>query len=509
MIFPRSSGILLHPTSLPGRYGIGDAGEWAYRFVDYLAAAGQTVWQMLPLGPTSYGDSPYQSLSAFAGNPLLISLDKLVEAGWLTTEDVAIVPGFSDERVDYGNVIPYHFEMLAKAHQNFFTKADARTRAIYSAWSQKEAHWLEDFALFMALKNSHDGRPWVEWPEGEALRHPHALDEARQRLGTEISQHHFYQWLFHTQWMNLKEYANNLGIRLIGDLPIFVAHDSSDVWANPELFYLDERGNPTVVAGVPPDYFSQTGQRWGNPHYHWDRLEKREYRWWTQRLESTLEWVDIVRIDHFRGFEAYWEIPASEETAVRGQWVKGPGIPFFEVVREKLGSLPIVAEDLGLITPEVEAIRDHFDFPGMKVLHFAWGDLSGKNPFLPHNHTKNSIVYTGTHDNNTTIGWWKEEVTEEMRHHLGVFTEREISEPHWILIRMAWGSVGHTAVAPMQDLLGLDERHRMNTPGSLGGNWAWRMKVDELENQGVRDRLRHYTTIFRRLPEAPEEPALD
>jgi 4-alpha-glucanotransferase len=505
MVFSRASGVLLHPTSLPGRYGVGDLGEWAYRFVDYLVEAKQSLWQVLPLGPTSYGDSPYQALSSFAGNTLLISLDQLVEDGWLTAEDVANVPAFPETHVDYGAVIEYHNAMLAKAYERCFatpSKADREFRAFCFA----NRHWLDDFALFMTLKTLHNGRPWVEWETDLALHKPEAVAAAHEKYGDMVNQYRFRQWLFFRQWFALKSYANNLGVRFIGDAPIFVAHDSSDVWGNQRLFTLDQRGYPTVIAGVPPDYFSPTGQRWGNPHYRWDLMAKNGYKWWIARLKAALSMVDILRIDHFRGFEAYWEVPASEPTAINGRWVKGPGSAFFEKVNAALGGLPIIAEDLGVITPEVEAMRDAAGLPGMKVLQFAWGGRGGENSFLPFNHVPNCIVYSGTHDNNTTVGWWNDpnEATPKMKAHVEAYIGHPVTEPHWEMIRIAQASVAHTAIIPMQDLLGLDERSRMNTPGRESGNWSWRMTPDAFEHP-AKDRLRALTELYGRAPDETDE----
>jgi 4-alpha-glucanotransferase len=501
-LFPRSSGILLHPTSLPGRYGIGDLGEYAYRFVDWLQSHGQSAWQILPLGPTSYGDSPYQSLSAFAGNTNLISLDKLVGEGFLNHDDLGDVPDFPEDYVDYGWVIDYHDKKLALAFERFKTDANAGQKDSFDEWYEASQYWLDDYTLFIALKNDHGGRPWTEWKEKYALRDPKAMKEARKRLADQIEKHKFLQWLFHMQWYDLKGYANERDIRFIGDIPIFVAHDSSDVWANRERFYLDEKGAPTVVAGVPPDYFSATGQRWGNPLYRWDVMKEQGYSWWVSRMQATLSLVDLVRIDHFRGFEAYWEIPAEEPTAVNGQWVKGPNIDVFHKLEEELGALPIIAEDLGVITPEVEELRDALDLPGMKVLQFAWSDP--KNPFLPHNYVNNCVGYTGTHDNNTTVGWWVSgEADDHVRNMIQGYVSREVHEINWTMIRLGMMSAAHTFVAPMQDILGLGESARMNTPGKEQGNWTWRLQAHDLDNN-AKDRLAHMTWLYRRRPDQQE-----
>jgi len=501
-LFPRSSGILLHPTSLPGPYGIGDLGDWAYRFVDWLAENGQGIWQVLPLGPTSYGDSPYQTLSAFAGNPNLISLDSLLSDGLLDQLDLLDTPHFPDERVDYGPVIGWHDEVLTRAYRRFQAAGLDDKRAAFEAWCTEQAHWLDDFSLFAALKDANGGRSWVEWPEGLALRDPAALDVARAEQAERIGSHRFRQWLFDTQWMALKATCNEQGIRLFGDLPIFVAHDSADVWANRELYYLDERGNPTVVAGVPPDYFSETGQRWGNPLYRWDRMKANGYAWWIARFKAILRTVDYVRIDHFRGFEAYWEIPAEEETAVEGQWVKGPAADFFRVVKDDLGELPIIAEDLGVITQGVEELRDGFNLPGMKVLQFAWN--GPKNPFLPHNHGINSVVYSGTHDNNTTLGWWAEEVDDETLAFMTDYLGTEVTDPAWTLMQVGMRSAAHTFVVTMQDVLRLGADARMNTPGNPAGNWTWRFTPDQLENGGDNG-LGHLTWLYQRRADQQEK----
>ncbi|MEP7284309.1 MAG: 4-alpha-glucanotransferase [Chloroflexota bacterium] len=503
MLFPRSSGILLHPTSLPGRYGVGDMGDMAFRFVDFLASCGQSLWQVLPLGPTSYGDSPYQSLSAFAGNPLLISLDKLVSAGWLTGQDVAAPPAFPDYRVDYGPVIAYHDHMLTLAYEHFAATASTDQKAAFDKWCQQNSHWLKDFSLFVALKNANGGRAWVEWPAGEALRDPTTLEAARKTHATHIAEQSFRQWVFYSQWSELKAYANSKGIRIIGDIPIFVAHDSNDVWANPELFALDDKGNPTVVAGVPPDYFSVTGQRWGNPHYRWDVLAKDHYAWWIRRFRSLLALVDIVRIDHFRGFEAYWEVPAAEETAVNGRWVRGPGQKFFDAVREQLGELPIIAEDLGEITRGVEALRDNNHLPGMKVLHFAFEDNCADNVHLPHNLIPNSVVYTGTHDNNTTYGWWAA-ASAGIRDCMERYIGHKVTRPHWDLIRLAMMSVAHAAIFPLQDIWGFGADTRMNMPGAPSGNWGWRFTAEWLDNP-AKERLARWTGLYARWPVPPKE----
>jgi 4-alpha-glucanotransferase len=502
MDFSRSSGVLLHPTSLPGRYGLGDLGEWAYRFVDFLVETDQTLWQMLPLGPTSYGDSPYQALSTFAGNPLLINPDKLVGLGWLTTQDFADLPPFPREVVDYGWVIPWRFALLDKAYAGFSIRATPDQRAAFSIWADENAWWLDDFALFVALKEANDGHEWTKWEKPLALHQPAALEAALALHADAIENQKFRQWVFHTQWFELKAYANSKGVKLVGDIPIFVAHDSSDVWSARELFYLDADGMPTVVAGVPPDYFSPTGQRWGNPLYRWEVMQASGFEWWIKRVRSVLKLVDIVRIDHFRGFCQYWEIPASEETAIKGEWVDAPGQALFETFKTVFGDIPVIAEDLGEITPDVYALRDGFNLPGMKVLQFAWGDTRGINVFLPHNYVTNCIVYTGTHDNNTTVGWWmSSEATDAIKAHIGAYVGHWINDIHWEMIRLAMASVARMAVVPAQDLLGLSARARMNIPSVQGGNWAWRLTEEQFAGL-PRQRLRDLTRFYARNPGA-------
>lgn len=501
MLFPRSSGVLLHPTSLPGHYGIGDLGDYAYRFVDLLHEAGQSYWQVLPLGPTSYGDSPYQSLSTFAGNPNLISIDKLAQLDWLIGEDLATTPHFPVDKVDYGPVIEFHNAILDKAYARFLEPAHDGYRQAFAQWCESVASWLDDFALFVALKTENGGRPWTEWPSDVSLRDEAALAAARVRLADAIGSVKFRQWLFFAQWDELKTYANERGVKIVGDIPIFVAHDSADVWANRRLFYLDETGKPTVVAGVPPDYFSVTGQRWGNPLYRWDVHKAEGYAWWIERVRAILSMVDVVRIDHFRAFEDYWEIPASEATAVKGRWLKGPNTDLFIAIQAVLGdALPIIAEDLGQITPAVEKLRDDLGLPGMKIIQFAFSDPN--NVFLPHNYTHdNFVVYTGTHDNNTIVGWWQGEASAGEREYVIAYFNKDISaSPHWEMIRLALSTNAHTAVVPLQDILGLGAGARMNTPGKEAGNWGWRATPEQLGNQDAFRTLAHFTRVYARWP---------
>ncbi len=501
MRFPRRSGILLHPTSLPGRFGIGDLGPEAYRFVDFLEAAGQTYWQVLPLSPTGYGDSPYQGLSAFAGNPLLISPERLREAGHLTETDLKDVPPFPEERVDYGPVIRYKFDLLERAFARFRAQAGEKERAAFAHFCAQEAHWLDDFALFMALKETHHLRPWTEWEPDLKMRRPEALAYWRERLAERIEGHRYRQWQFFEQWLALKRYANERGIRIIGDLPIFVAMDSADVWANPYLFHFDETLHPTVVSGVPPDYFSATGQLWGHPLYRWEVMAREGYAWWIARFRMAFTQADVVRIDHFRGFYNYWEVPAGEETAVNGRWVYGPGADLFHAVVSALGEVAIIAEDLGDFDEEsragLDALLAEFGYPGMKVLQFAFSDP--ENPFLPHNYTRDAVVYTGTHDNDTAVGWWEVTSTGEERDYARRYMSTDGSDIAWDLIRLAWSSVAHTAITTVQDLLRLGHEARMNNPGLSGPpNWCWRMRPGALTEE-VAARLRELTQIYGRV----------
>ncbi|MCB9144053.1 MAG: 4-alpha-glucanotransferase [Anaerolineales bacterium] len=486
MTFKRSSGILLHPSSLPGPYGIGDIGPEAHRFVDWLASTGSTIWQILPLGPTGYGDSPYQCFSAFAGNPYLISPENLVGDGLLTREDLNEMKDLPASKVDFGLFIPKKLDLLLKAFQRFKTNPEP-LREEFLNFCNENAHWLDDFALFMALKEANGGGAWNNWSADIRSRKKPALANARKELAEDIERYSFYQFLFYRQWNALRKYANEKGIQIMGDIPIFVAYDSSDVWANPKLFFLDESGNPTVVAGVPPDLFSETGQLWGNPLYNWKIHKKDGYAWWLSRIRALLQMVDILRFDHFRGFAGYYEIPATHKTAENGRWVTGPGKDLFNAVVKDLGSLPIVAEDLGLVTPDVLELLDAFNLPGMKVLQF--GFTGPENPFMPHNYIPNCIAYTGTHDNDTAMGWYASapEVEKDFaRRYLGV----DGHDFAWDLIRATWKSVAVFAIAPMQDVLGLGGEARMNFPSRLGGNWEWRMAPEDLREDlaaGLRD----------------------
>jgi 4-alpha-glucanotransferase len=491
----RSSGILLHPTSLPGPYGIGDVGPAAYAWVDTLAEAKQKWWQILPLGPTGYGDSPYQCFSAFAGNPYLVSPEALIEDGLLARADVAGADSPA-HKVDFGAVIKFKVKLLARAWENFQAGAAPSLRAEFDQFCAGQAAWLDDFALFMALKDSHGGVSWLEWDAGARRRDPATLDRARKDLADDIGLHKFRQFVFFRQWLALKAYANARGIRLIGDVPIFVASDSSDVWANPEFFLLDDERRPTVVAGVPPDYFSATGQLWGNPLYNWSALKKAGYQWWVERVRATLAQVDLIRIDHFRGFEANWEIPAGMPTAEKGRWVKGAGADLFVAMEKALDALPLIAEDLGVITPEVDALREQFNLPGMRVLQFAFGGAT-EDRFLPHAYeTRNTVVYTGTHDNDTTRGWYAA-ITERERDFVRRYLARDGRDIAWDLIRLAWSSVADYAITPLQEVMDLGTEARMNTPGVLGGNWSWRFVEGQL-TRAMLGRLREMTELYGR-----------
>lgn len=498
----RCSGVLLHPTSLPSRYGVGDLGEGAYGFVDFLHQSNQQVWQILPLGPTGKGNSPYLAYSALAGNPLLISLDILFGDGLLTEEDLqGVEKVFVNEnpsRIHYDLVIETKFPLLRKAFNAFQEKDEDEYKADFRRFCEDYGYWLEDYSLFMALKEYHDDRAWFQWDQDIAKRHPEAIHRWRVKLGEEMFYHKFLQFSFFRQWCNLKNYANERQVKIFGDIPIYVAHDSVDVWANQSIFCLDEvTGAAASMAGVPPDYFSETGQLWGNPVYDWDELQRTNFAWWIQRIKGMLEYVDIMRIDHFRGFESFWAVPQGETTAMNGQWVRALGDEFFTILEQELGILPIVAEDLGVITPEVEALRDKYNFPGMKVLHFAF-DSDRTNGFLPYNYTSaNCVAYTGTHDNDTTVGWFTRRSFEERKRvldYLGSLSDQGI---HWSLIRLALASVANIAIFPVQDLLGLGSESKMNTPGTVVENWSWRYRRGALDD-GIANHLKHLTHIYGR-----------
>ncbi len=493
----RSAGILLHPTSLPGPFGIGDLGSAAFLWVDSLARARQTWWQILPLGPTGYGDSPYQCFSAFAGNPYLISPEFLARDGLLKPPDLT-APHFPAEHVDFGPVIKFKVRLLGRAWDNFKANAAPALKPQFEEFCAQEARWLDDYALFMALKDAHGGKSWLDWPRDLVIRQSGALDRARRQNGDAIRLHKFRQFLFFKQWRELKRYANSHGIKLIGDVPIFVSSDSADVWANPDLFQLDEHRKPRCVAGVPPDYFSATGQLWGNPLYDWPKLKLSGYAWWVARIRAMLEQVDLVRLDHFRGFESYWEVAAGQPTAQFGHWAKGPGDDFFDVLRRELGGLPMVAEDLGMITDAVGELRDRQGLAGMRILQFAF-DNDAADRFLPHNYeTTKTMVYTGTHDNDTTRGWYSS-LPDHRKDFVRRYLARDGHDISWDLIRLAWSSVADYALAPLQDVLDLGTETRMNLPGRATGNWGWRFRQEQLHD-GLLDRLREQTEIYNRTP---------
>ncbi len=502
MEFKRSAGILLHPTSLPGPYGIGDLGENAYKFADFLREAGQTLWQVFPLGPTGYGDSPYQCFSAFAGNPLLISPDLLAEEGLLSKADLEQKPEFNLYKINYGKVIDFKKSLLKKAYEKYISNGKIFNKECGKFCSENE-FWLEDFATFMALKDFHGGVQWSEWEKEFAFRKEPALTEWKNKHQKEIDYYRFTQYLFFKQWKKLKDYTNGQGIKIIGDLPIFVAYDSSDVWANKALFSVDEKtGKLETVAGVPPDYFSPTGQLWGNPLYRWDKMEKNNFRWWKQRMKKMYQLVDIVRIDHFRGFDAYWEIPGDAETAVNGKWVKAPGKKLFTEIMNEFGDVPILAEDLGVITESVEELRDSFGFPGMKILQFAFGPAGDKN-FLPHNYVRNCVVYTGSHDNDTTRGFFEKE--KEKKSGIYEWTQKYLNYDGdnicFALIHLAYSSVANIVIIPMQDILNLGSEARMNFPGKPDGNWQWRFTWEQIHPE-VTNIYKEMTEIFERPPQA-------
>lgn len=506
MNFRRASGILLHPTSLPGKFGIGDLGDEAFQFVDVLVEAGQTYWQILPLGPTGYGDSPYQCFSAFAGNTLLISPELLVEDGLVGKETIEERPEFPGHKVDFGLVYEWKNRLLRKAYEGFHHVTSVDLRGKFETFIQENDFWLDDYALYKSIKASQGQKAWYEWPDKLKLREQKALRSAADRLYEEIQAEKLYQFLFFRQWLAVKEYANKRGIKIIGDIPIFVSLDSADVWRSQDKFKLNADGSAKVVAGVPPDYFSETGQLWGNPIYDWEAMKSDGFSWWIARVRCTLQMIDIVRVDHFRGFAASWEVRGGDKTAENGRWVDVPGKELFETLRTDLGELPVIAEDLGVITPNVEELRDGFGFPGMRILQFAFGG-DATNLDLPHNYIKNCVAYTGTHDNDTTVGWWlseagegstrdAEEIGRERKYCLE-YLGSDGAEIHWDFIRAVWASTADTAIAPMQDLLGIGTEGRMNLPASTNGNWQWRLIKDSVMPETI-ERLSKLTRIYGR-----------
>lgn len=509
---PRSSGLLLHVSSLPSPHGIGDLGQNAYRFADLLEETGQRIWQVLPLVPVGLGNSPYSSPSTFAVNPLFISPERLVRDGLL--EEVPKPPSLPSDHVAFDQVINYKEALLRHAFERFASGSSRLAPEGFRQFCAENAYWLDDYALFMALKSAYDGAPWTAWPAELASRDEQALDEVEVKYARSIERHKLLQYLFFRQWTELKQYCNTRSISLFGDLPIYVAHDSADVWAHRELFFLDDEGYSTVVAGVPPDYFSETGQRWGNPIYRWERMRENGYAWWTRRFDHIFKLVDLIRLDHFRAFAGYWEIPASEETAIHGRWVQGPGASLFRSIEERLGPLPLVAENLGMITADVTDLMNDFAFPGMAVLQFAFGE-GADHPFLPHNLRRNVVAYTGTHDNDTIVGWWRNlqadpesarSVRFARKYLMPDRSENEIGssdEMHWVAIRAMMASPADYVVSPVQDVLGLGSEARMNTPGRGTGNWTWRLRWDQMTPDVIR-RLKTLTAVHGRSDQLDE-----
>ncbi len=504
MKFNRASGILLHPTSFPGPYGIGDIGSRAHRWVDFLSGAGCGLWQVLPIGPTGYGDSPYQCFSSFAGNPLLISPDALLREDLLHPDDLCDRPFFPDDHVDFGQVIPWKNGVLDRSYIRYQHNQSSQLKTEMEEFRVDHSGWLDDYALFMALKEAHGGAPWPAWEGPLRQRQPEALLAARKNLQVAVERQIYRQFLFYSQWSSLRDHAHSKNIQIIGDIPIFVAHDSADVWVNPDLFYLNDAGMPTFVAGVPPDYFAPTGQLWGNPLYRWDVHAKSGYAWWLKRIQAILGLVDIIRIDHFRGFAGYWEVPGKAKTAEIGRWAPGPGEDFFRSIRRSLGDLPIIAEDLGVITPDVVELRDSFNLPGMKIFQFAF-DSTPDDPFLPHNYPVNCVVYTGTHDNDTALGWYNR-ITEPEREVYRSYMDRDGSKVSSDFIRGVWSSVAMFSLAPMQDFLGLGNEARMNYPGNPSGNWMWRMPSGS-QSPELQAKIKQLNYLYSRLNSVPEETA--
>lgn len=511
-MFERSSGILLHPTSFAGKYGIGTLGEKAFEFIDFLKKSNQKLWQIFPLGPTGYGDSPYQAFSSFAGNPYLIDFDLLIKDNLLKESDFdGINFGDNNEYIDYGAIYNEKYPLLKKAYENYKNidfdsvkendteeneEKKLNLKEKFELFKEKNVSWLEDYSLFISLKNHFNGLPWNEWENDIKNREENAITKYKNEIFDEIEYQKFIQFLFFTQWENVKKYANENGVKIIGDIPIFVAADSADAWANPEIFLFDEDRKPVKVAGVPPDYFSATGQLWGNPLYDWDKLKETGYKWWIDRVKANLELCDIIRIDHFRGFDEYWAVPFGNLTAENGEWEKGPGMDLFNAIKNELGDLPIIAEDLGTMTDGVINLREDTGFPGMKILGFAF-DSGEENEYLPHTYTKNCVVYTGTHDNDTIIGWFDKAKEEDKQFAKDYLNCRNDNEFHWDTIRYAWNSVANIALAPIQDFLGLGSEARINTPGVASGNWQWRLKENVLTDE-LAEKIAKLTKIYAR-----------
>jgi len=492
----RACGILLHPTSLPGKYGIGTLGQSAFRFIDFLVKAKQKYWQILPLGPTGYANSPYQCFSAHAGNPNLIDLDLLVKKHLLKQEDLIGIPDTGEGKIDFGSLQAVRSPLLEKAFTAFTEHADQTEKLRLRNFIKEQSHWIADYALFRAIKEHFQQKPWYQWEEPVKRKEPGVIKHFQSALQDRIEYHIFLQYHFFIQWIDVKEYAYKKKIRIIGDIPLYIALDSADAWGNPELFEFDERRIPIRLGGVPPDYFSETGQLWGNPLFRWDVLKKTGYKWWIERIKTNLLLFDIIRIDHFRGFAGYWAVPYGEKTAINGQWIPGPGRDFFDALQKVFINLPVIAEDLGVITPDVEELRDMFDLPGMKILEFAF-DSSEANDYLPHNYPKNCVVYTGTHDNDTIVSWFNNS-TENDRKYVIDYMNTDGTEINWAFIRLAWASVANTAIVPMQDLLGLDSSGRMNLPGTTINNWIWRAKSNDFSD-AIAEKLAHLTLIYGRI----------
>ncbi len=485
----------MHISSLPGKYGIGSFGKEAYNFVDFLAQANQKIWQLLPLGHTGYGDSPYQCYSAFAGNPLFIDIDELIKQGLLSQDDVRDDIVFEETEFDTHKTALFKYPLLRKAFNNFQNNSSEETKNRFEKFCNTNTYWLEDYCLFVALKKHFDDKPWYAWETGIKMRDTLEILRYQELLRQEILFNKTVQYFFYEQWMRLRAYANICNISIFGDIPLYVAYDSSDAWANSDIFQFDDKKEPVAVAGVPPDYFSETGQLWGNPLYNWDKLKQTGFFWWKERIKANFKLYDILRIDHFRGLAAYWAVPFGEETAIKGEWVNAPGLELMEAITSYLGNIPIIAEDLGVMTDDVAFLRDHFNFPGMKILQFAFGSEE-ENDFLPHTYTPNCVVYTGTHDNDTTVGWYSSasEGDKVCMHDYFNFKSELV---HWELIRLAWSSVANTAIAPMQDILGLDTTHRMNLPGKPTGYWKWRIDKDAIKEEII-EKLKNLTTVYWR-----------
>lgn len=493
--FERSSGILLHITSLPGRFGVGSLGREAYSFIDWLIVAKQSLWQILPLGHTGYGDSPYQCYSAFAGNPVLIDIDLLIEQGWLSEDDVPDFLPFNDSEVEFGRVNELKWKLVKLAASRFAEHASLAQKASFERFKEANCAWLDDYSFYAAVKHSFDEKPWWEWDYNIRMREHNAVFEYKNRLESQIEMFSILQYFFFSQWYDLKAYANKNGIKIVGDIPLYIAHDSSDAWCRPEIFMFDENRNPSKVAGVPPDYFSETGQLWGNPLYNWDYLKQTGFKWWIDRVKANFNLFDVLRIDHFRGLAAFWAIPFGEPTAVNGVWLSAPGKELLDAIKAEMGAIPLIAEDLGVITPDVEELRDSNMLPGMKILQFAFDSNEGNN-FLPHLYPQNSVVYTGTHDNDTVIGWF-EAASENDKRFVQEYFNADVNDISWSMIKLAWSSVSNIAIAPLQDILSLGSESRMNLPGKPSGYWRWRYKKEALNfDQALR--LARITKIYNR-----------